>query len=297
LNGPRTDPVYFCAAVDDDIDLLEFSRILWNARRTIAIATLAVTALAVAAAFFMTPVYRAEAVVMEVDSAMKSGDTAAALLGQFSGLAALANVNLVKPTIARTTLRSRSLAEEFIARHQLLKLLFADNWMDRICSWNDEVQPQPRISDAGNCFLEKVLEVTTDADSGTITIAVEWRDPQVAADWANGIVALANETLRARDVAEARSNVEFLNHQIADTNIVELQRALSSLLENEQKTIMLAHSRDEYSFKVIDAAIAPRERVRPARLLMAIAGVFVGAFLGLMIVLVRRFAARLRQPA
>ena len=126
---------------------------------------------------------------------------------------------------------------------------------------------------------------------------MEWSDPELAARWANGIVTLANEMLRDRDIAESQRNIEYLNKQISETNVVELQRVFYGLLQTEQKTVMLANSRAEYSFKVIDPAFAPIEAERPAKLVMATIGIFVGGFLGLLIVFFRRLAARLRRQS
>jgi uncharacterized protein involved in exopolysaccharide biosynthesis len=289
------NPVYFRAAVDDDIDLLGLARILRDEWRTIALSTLAVAALAITASLLMTPVYRAEAVVVEVETTPKGIDSAAALLGQVTGLAALANVNLVEPSVARTTLQSRSLAEEFISRQELLPVLYADDWDAAAGGWHSGLESPPALTDGALMFIEDVVAVQTDTEAGTIRLAVEWTDAARAAAWANDYVALANDSLRRRDVAEAERNVAFLNRKIGETPVVEMQRMLYGLLETEQQTIMLANSRDEYAFKVIDPAIAPQEPVRPAKLVMAAAGVLLGGVLGLAIVFFRRLAARLRR--
>lgn len=275
------------------MEFLELAAIVWRGRQAIAIATVIAAALAIVAAFLVEPVYRAEAVVMEVDSSQRGSDTAAALLGQFSGLAALANVDLLKPSIARNSLQSRSLVEQYISRNELLPVLFADDWNPDARAWSEDLEAPPSVSDGSLYFMEEVMEVATNADAGTIGIVVEWTDPGLAARWANGLVEVANEMIRNRDIAEARSNIEFLNRQIAETRVVELQAVLYGLLQTEQKTIMLANSRNEYSFKVIDPAIVPSEPVRPARLLMAVIGAIIGAFLGLMWVFLRRVHARM----
>lgn len=285
------------AGGDDDINLLELARILWSERRTIVVTTVVVAAITITVSFMMTPVYRAEAVVIEVDSSHRGGDTAAALLGQFAGLASLANVDLYTPSTARTTLQSRSLAEEFISRNNLLPLLFEDEWDDKARMWKVDLEAPPSLPEGALEFMEEAFQVATNAEAGTINVIVEWSDPQLAARWANGIVTLANEMLRDRDIAEAQRNIGYLNKQISETSVVELQRVLYGLLQTEQKTVMLANSRDEYSFKVIDPAIAPIEAVRPARLVMAAVGIFVGGFLGLVIVFFRRLGAQLRRQS
>ena len=49
---------------------------------------------------------------------------------------------------------------------------------------------------------------------------------------------------------------------------------------------MLAKDNEEFAFKIVDQAVAPRERVRPKRALTAIIGTILGGLLGIFIVLV-----------
>ena len=85
-------------------------------------------------------------------------------------------------------------------------------------------------------FKEDVLTIRDDKRTGLLTIDVDWKDPAVAAQWANGFVALANERIRTRAIDQATRNIEFLNKQIPQTSVVEVQRSIYNLIENETKT-------------------------------------------------------------
>ncbi len=54
------------------------------------------------------------------------------------------------------------------------------------------------------------------------------------------------------------------------------------LIENETKSRMLANTRKEYAFTVVDPASAPEDRIWPRRSLMVITGVAIGGILGLL---------------
>ena len=109
-------------------------------------------------------------------------------------------------------------------------------------------------------FKEGVLTIREDKRTGLLTIDVDWEDPAVAAKWANGFVALANERLRTRAIDEATRNIAFLNAQIPQTSVVEVQRAIYNLIESETKTLMLANVRMEFAFTVIDPAVPPERK-------------------------------------
>ena len=65
-----------------------------------------------------------------------------------------------------------------------------------------------------------------------------------------------------RDDAKRRASVsiEFLNDSESKTNIQPLKEAISILLENEIKTLMLASANEDYVFKIIDSPLIPEEK-------------------------------------
>jgi len=93
-------------------------------------------------------------------------------------------------------------------------------------------------------------------------------------------VDLTNATLRERCVETANRDVAYLQDQLQKTGVVELQRAISTLLESELKKSMIAQGSKEYAFKVIDPAVPPQRRSSPQRLLIISISVLLGALIG-----------------
>ncbi len=116
-----------------------------------------------------------------------------------------------------------------------------------------------------------------------------------AARWANDYVALANEIVRTRALEDSSRNIRFLKEQIPKTDIVEIQRALYGLVENETKVNMLASTRKEYAFTVVDPAVSPEERVWPRRTLIVVTGGFLGGVLGVLLALAHNMWRRYRN--
>ena len=269
---------------NDEIDLFEIYQVLQEEWRTLFGVTAVAAVMSVAFALVMTPYYRAEAVIVQVSS--DSGGRGAALARQFGGLAGLAGVDLggvaQSGQLATPYLKSRALLEDFIARNNLVPVLLPDN--DDATLWL-----------ATKAFSEGVASVSEDTRSGLIRVGVEWTDPQVAAAWANGLVALANDTLRQRELEEAERNIAYLNARIAETSVVGIQQALFNLIENEMKTVMLANAKEEYAFAVVDPAVAPELKSKPKRLIMVMVGTLLGGFLALMLIGFKRLFRSLRE--
>jgi LPS O-antigen subunit length determinant protein (WzzB/FepE family) len=119
-------------------------------------------------------------------------------------------------------------------------------------------------------------------------LTIEWTDPKVAADWANLLVKRLNERMRQRALQEAEVNVSYLKRELAATNVVALQHSIGNLLEGELQKAMLARVNDEFAFRVIDRAEAPKWRSRPKRAQIMAIAVLAGFVLGCVVVLVRK---------
>jgi uncharacterized protein involved in exopolysaccharide biosynthesis len=258
-------------------------------QRVLVVGTvLLVAALATAIAFLLTPVYRAEVVMLPVtdeETGLKS------IVGQFGGLASLAGVSLPsggqqEEVIA--ILESRAFTAAFISDRQLLPTLFADRWDPATKSWTDP-QDEPSLGEAVEMFNWRVRDVSSLTGTQAVTLAVEWPDADLAADWANDLAARLNESVRRRDIARAERSIEYLNRQLEKTQVREVQRALFRLLESQLKTVMLAEVNDEYVMRVIDPAVAPPadDFIRPKRALIIAVGFVLGLVLAVGLVVWR----------
>ena len=149
-------------------------------------------------------------------------------------------------------------------------------------SWN----APPKMSAAVK-VLQGMMEVNTDRQTGLVTLAVEWGDSVLVADWANKLIEKLNLYIKDQQMGDAQKNMEFLNRQLKSTNIAENRTILYDLIETNTKTIMLANVTDEFAFKVIDPAVVPETRIRPKRKRMVviggISGLLIGGFLAFLI--------------
>jgi len=255
----------------DPTDLGAIARILVQHKFIVVPVALAGALIAGVLAFVAEPVYRAEIVVTEVrDKGMTS--VAQTFARQLGGLASLAGINVAPDAgpgqDAQALLSSRRLAEEFVTRGNLVPVL-AKKAREPVSMWKTV-----------EGFRAGVLDVRQDRRNGVTTVSMEWTDAKLAAQWANDYVALANDLLREHALDEANRNIDYLNDQIAKTNVVELQRVMYNLVQNEMQSLMLASARKEYAFRIIDPAVPPERKVRPNRRVMVATGGAIGLLVG-----------------
>jgi uncharacterized protein involved in exopolysaccharide biosynthesis len=273
-------------AEESNVDVLALIELLWRYRLVVIGCTLLGAGLAIWMALTARYLYEAEVVVTPV---VEDANGIGSLAGRFGGLASLAGISLPasggNAVEAQAILQSRYLAETFIAGNKLEAELGG--------------APDSSLWKAVDRFRRTVLKVTLQKDKGTSTVTIRWKDPAKAALWANQYVALANDILRNRALEASNRNIKFLNEKLSTTSVLEVQRVMYSLIENEAKNHMLASTRTDYAFTIVDPAVTPEDRVWPRRSLMVATGTALGfalgAFLALAYNLWRRFAAR--RPA
>ena len=264
----------------------------WRGKWIILSGVFLFAALAAAAAFLMTPKYRAQVVMIPV----KSDDTRAALAsmaGQLGGLASLAGLSLGgggNKDEYLQYLNSYGFTARFIEDEDLLPVLFEERWDGQGGSWNvKDPDDLPSMADGVRKFTRGVRAVQEERRTGIVTLAVVWKDRELAARWANLLVERANRDLRQRAIDEAEARQKYLDEELTRTSVVELRQSIYRLIENEIKSVMLAKVREEYAFKVIDPAVVPDadDMVRPKKLAMILIGAVFGGAVGLLIVLWR----------
>jgi uncharacterized protein involved in exopolysaccharide biosynthesis len=279
---------------------------LWDRRRLLIVAVLVAGVVAAVVTLFIRPSYRATVILAQPEKSSESGGLAA-LAGQFSGLADLAGVNLggggdVDQSIAIMT--SRQFTEQFLVDENILQALYPERWdaaanrwkpharggVESMFSWVKEKletddppsvtgqdSERPSLWKAAKEFA-RLATVAKDKKTSLITLTVDWRDPVIAARWANDMVSKLNQTVRNRAIADANRSLDYLNGEVNGTHVVEMQQTIYRLIEREMRTKVSAFVRDEYAFRVLDPATPPEERESPKRTLITLAAMFTAGF-------------------
>jgi uncharacterized protein involved in exopolysaccharide biosynthesis len=267
----------------------------------------------------LPPRYTATVILSPAENDLPEGGLAS-LAGQFAGIADLAGVNLkgnVNSDEAITILSSREFTEHFIAKNGLLPILFEDDWdasrkawkanaggsggfMQSFSNWvarltGDQAAVQagatspdgaPSLWSAFKMF-DSIRRIDKDRKTQMVSVSVSWRDPQIAARWANGLVEELNSHTRERAIHEADRSRQYLETELAKTTVVPMQATLYRLIESELKKAMIASVREEYAFRILDRAIPPMQRASPKRTQIVLGSGLLGIILGVCVALVR----------
>ncbi|WP_221074101.1 Wzz/FepE/Etk N-terminal domain-containing protein [Agarivorans aestuarii] len=304
-------PAYFEQAAEDEIDLRELFAVIWRGKWLIIACTAVFAIGAVIFAINQPNIYRANALLA---ASNQESNKLSGMASQFGGLASLAGINLNagggtdQTTLAIEVLKSRQFFKEFLDKYQIkADLMAAQDWnpVSGELSYNPEVydaqanlwkrevkapkQAEPSMQESHKVFA-KVLSVTTNKETGLVTIAAEHISPKVAQQWVNWLVKDINQVMQQRSQQETLANINYLKEQLEKTSVAQMQTVFYQLIEEQTKTLMLAEANDDFVFKIVDPAVVAEQKVKPKRALICMLGTLLGGMLGVMIVLVRHFA-------
>lgn len=271
-----------------DVKLKSLSELISRDRKLIYIVVLVCGIIAGVFAIFSEKEYKATVQVSVVTNDQKGA--VGGMMSQFGELASLAGVSVggeSEKFEAIALLQSHILTERFIQQNDLLPILFWKLWDAKNKRWMTKDPKGIPTLWKGDAQFRKIRSVVQDPKTGLVTVSITWRDPVLAAEWANGLVKMTNEQTRDRAIRESERNIAYLRDQATKTALVPVQMALSNLMENEYKQAMMAGGNEEYALKVIDPAIPPETPSSLRRSFIVLIGLGGGLFISVLFVFAR----------
>ncbi|MGH8318464.1 MAG: Wzz/FepE/Etk N-terminal domain-containing protein [Steroidobacteraceae bacterium] len=275
------------------LTLKKFVQLLLHDKWLVLSMTIAFTVAAGLAAWLLPRWYDAKILVSPLGEESVGGGFGglSSIASQFSGLASLAGVSTTGDTRKAESvavLQSDAIAERYIRDNNLLPVLYASKWNAVRKTWNtSDPDDVPTLWKAAQYFRKRICDVDIDSKTGLVTLTVTWRDPAIAARWANGVVKMTNDYLRGKAIAESQRDIDYLTAQAAKTDAVGIKETIYALLESELDKAMMAQGTQEYAFKVLDPALAPEIPSFPRPLLWVALGLLCGATISAFVVLIR----------
>ena len=278
----------------EEVNILHYWRILIQAKLLLVTLTMIFALVGLGAAFIMKPVY--EAAVTMVSVVHETGNAAG-----LQGLASRATGGLIDSFLggsqsgvqleALPTLKSRRFLMRFIRDKELMPVLFQPGSFEQ-----EDPEKIPTLHDAYRKFTTTILSIEEDSRTEVIQLKILWKNPKVAADWANSLIDQVNFDIRQRMIADSNKSIDYLEQELLDTSIVQLKQSIYRLIESQIHTIMLAETRSDYAFRIIDPAIPADtdQFVRPKRLQMVLGSALLGLGFGIFITIFRDIIHRLK---
>lgn len=298
--------------IDDEIDLRELFTVLFQGKWIIIFITFIVSLGGMLYSLQLPNIYHSKALIVPVDSS--SGVSGS--LGAYSGIAGLAGISL-PPSSGETNsakaivkLSSLSFFEKNILPYIFLpNLLAVDSWDSKTntLTYNkniyDEISNKwvrysdkqiPSAQESFRLFVSEHLEISEDKKTGFITLAIKHQSPFIAKKWAELAINEINTFYRQKDRLESEKAVSYLNQQIAMTSLAEIKLVIAELLQKETQKLALIQANQSYVFDYIDPPAVMERKSEPARAIICILSLILGAMLSIFIVLTKHYAFKVK---
>lgn len=206
---------------EDEINFLEYWNVLWR-RKYLLIALFIIFMIVTMVWSFQQPkFYMSETMI--ITSGSESGGLGAALSSlPFAGGLGGGGTQTPMDKIM-VILKSRTIAEEVIKKFDLMKIFNDKAWDQIKGAWKSSEQP-PLMEDAVKQLNSGIANFIKGKEGATITVRVEWKDPQLAADIANYYVYALTDFLKDKSMN--------INVQIVDRAVPAAHKSRPKIRQN-----------------------------------------------------------------
>ncbi|KZZ77006.1 hypothetical protein A3766_12405 [Oleiphilus sp. HI0132] len=293
----------------EDIDLREVFGAIWKGKVFIVLLSSFFVVSSVFYALSLADEYKST-VLLAPASSSSGGGLSSRLVGQYSGLASLAGINLGggaenKSVIAIELLKTWGFLERFIEDNKLQVPIFAAKGWDKVNNrllidpdvFDESSDKWVREVDSGQSsaptswelfkrFKERI-SIRKDDSTGLIQLSIEFYSPYLAKEWVGLLVEAINKHIKQQDRLEALRSIEYLTRKVSETAVSDMQSVFYQLIEEQTKTLMLAEVSEEYVLKTVSEAKVAEEKSKPKRALIVILSAMLGGMFATAIVLLR----------
>jgi uncharacterized protein involved in exopolysaccharide biosynthesis len=269
--------------------MFEFAR-FYRRQWKIVLAVVAICVVAATAYFITTtPLYRAQ-VTMQFQATAQQSDSLSSSVGIGLALVGLQGDRSM-PERARGfgILKSRAFLLPFIDKFDLAPAIFPRRFDQTSKTWSHGRPPTQ--DDLHEAFIGRVMVIDDNSSTGLITLSIFLPSPQQSEVVANALINGLNEKLRADAIIQANENLEYLDKQLASSQIAEIRVAIAQLVQSEMKRLLLASGKTSHSFRVIDPASVP-DRIYAPRAVLVVALTLLIALVSTVFVVAIRFLAK-----
>jgi len=164
--------------------------------------------------------------------------------------------------------------------HQWKKQTGFDVWMERVMSQIAHLPDpdSPRTAKDLANYTEANVVITSDRITHVLMLSMESRDPKFATFYLQALVQATNDFIRQEDRSTIQPYVDYLNKKLSTSLNVAQRDALSNILLDQERRLMLSSVSVPYAASIQDG---PNVDIsNKARRMLAVDG-FLGLALGL----------------
>jgi uncharacterized protein involved in exopolysaccharide biosynthesis len=207
---------------EENINLLDYWRVVKKRKWLILLIAFLSTALAFGVTRLMPQKYNAEATIMPITNSGSGGGLASAMGQQLSAIpllgsqfGSLSQLGGGKSKELVNILKSRTLTEKIVVHNDLMKVIFAKRYNPATQTYTPNFFGDvPVLEDALKIFQKKISSVEEEKKTGLIKIQITLKDPELAAKIANGMILALQDFINTNAVTLSKRNRIFIEEQL-----------------------------------------------------------------------------------
>ena len=282
-----------------EIDLKNIFKNLFESKFTIFTISSLFAIFSIIYSLYLPNIYQSQALLAPVQERQSSMSS----FGQAANLASLAGISLGSSSAGDKSVeaieRIKSFdffSKFFLPSIKLEDLMAVDSWNN---SNNQLLYEEDSFDSDKNVWLTGIpseqqaygkyrekMSISQDKKTSFVTISIKHKSPNIAKRWTENIIEEINRSMREEEKNKVTNSIEFLNNQISSVNYNEIKQSISSLLEEQMKSLMLIEADENYIFKVISSPISPEKKSEPRRSIIVMLSTFFGFILSIIYVLI-----------
>jgi len=276
------------SAGEDEINLLDYFRVIFNYRRMIVGVCVVSVVMAVAISLLLPKMYCATAsIVPPMDIMQKERGLTGGLGGGSSLLQEAMGVTSIADMYAGI-LKSRVVADAIIDRFNLTSVYEKERYKSDV---------RKKLKKSTSIKVSK---------NGIVSVSVEDRDPNRAAAMANAYVGELDRQNKKLSAGQATSKKVFLGTRLKEieqelskienllSREAKIKEMLYELLTREYEMAKIEEARNMPTIQILDRAVVPEKKCKPKRVQMVVLSAITALFLAVFIAFVREYCARVK---
>ena len=150
----------------------------------------------------------------------------------------------------------------------------------------------PSAQESFEVFKGDNLSISEDKKTGYVAFSIKHQSPLIAKQWVQIIVEEVNSFYRQKDKEQSEKAIIYLNKQMTNTSLSEIRQVTASLLEKEIQKLTLVEANKDYVFEYVYPPSVMEKKSEPNRSQIVILSSLLGAFLSIIIVLLRHYLSK-----
>lgn len=227
---------------EPELNILDYWRVIWKRKWLIFLITLLFGVSAYGISIWSPKKYKTQATLMSLTSSGSGGlsnlaSQVSSLPMVGSQLASLGALGGGKSKELVNILKSRTLTEKIIDKFDLMKVVYAKQYDPATGSYSPNwLGVVPVKEDAINVFQKKISKIEEDKKTGLIKIEIEMKDPLLAAQVANEMIAQLQSFIENNSLTLSKRNRIFIEQQLVKNGakLLEAGKELNNFFANNR---------------------------------------------------------------